>query len=320
MIVTYAHSTWNRHIWDVEISTLTAIAKIQIAGELTYSLSSLLTKLSLSVFILRIIARSNRKMYERCIIYGMIAQCALTISFYFTVLLQCRFVVLNNLYLGCIGTLLSRPHRPLRAYWDLEPSYPHICINQDYAMLTFGILNTTTDFFSFFIPMPMIWKLQLPLRQRLAVFSIFGLGCLVCLSAIARVYIDDLALRRTYDITWWVWPECLVTTLEIDIGVVRQWYEITVFLHSDNKQICASLPALRPLFARIWPRLLESVRSGKILWNSSPRGSEQGHSDISERDDQPEKVRNGDVVWKREYIVVNEPKDDIESNLSNVRV
>ena len=69
-------------------------------------------------------------------------------------------------------------------------------------MLSFSILTIFLDFIILLLPIPIVWKLQLPLKQRLAVMSLFGAGIIVCVAGIVHAYFVDLALVKSYDETW----------------------------------------------------------------------------------------------------------------------
>lgn len=70
------------------------------------------------------------------------------------------------------------------------------------------------------IPMPLIWNLKLPARQRIAVMSIFGLGIVVNVAgAIRTAYVYE-SMIATYDATWMGWPILLSAAIEINLGLV----------------------------------------------------------------------------------------------------
>ncbi|KAI9815764.1 MAG: hypothetical protein M1827_002160 [Pycnora praestabilis] len=281
-LVTYDQSKWNRHIWDVIPSTITTIAKLELAGAILYGTASTIIKLSLSAFCLRLIANTGRRGYRWCIIGAIFAQVSLWISFMATILSQCR---------------------PLSAYWELDPTYPYTCISQGVFLLVFGIINVILDFLYFILPVPLIWTLQLPLRQRIAVSSLFLLGTVSCICSIIRVYYSDLAMRRSDDITWWLYPQTLAAALEIDLGL-----------------ICASAPALRPFLARYWPRGIQSTRQNRGIRFVYPRKEvkelELQDCDVTSTDriTQPQISHfsdsyKGTAAWREEIHEISEIED-----------
>ena len=165
--------------------------------------------------------------------------------------------------------------------WDLNPQYPHHCMNDGAAVFAASIVNICTDLLCTFMPMPLIWNLKLPTRQRLAVMSIFGLGILVNVAGTVRTVYVYKSMLGTYDMTWMGWPILLSAAIEINLGL-----------------ICASAPALRPLLTAVVPRLLQttryyynssSKRASKLLSAGPSKPSNvavsQVHTDLEAQDD-----------------------------------
>lgn len=138
--------------------------------------------------------------------------------------------------------------------WDLNPEYPHYCLNDGAAVFSASLVNICTDLLCTVMPMPLIWNLKLPTRQRLAVMSIFGLGVLVNVAGSVRTAYVYESMLATYDVTWMGWPILLSATIEINLGL-----------------ICASAPALRPLLTAVLPHLLQTTRN--YASSSSKRAS-----------------------------------------------
>lgn len=110
--------------------------------------------------------------------------------------------------------------RPIKAYWDLEPQYPHTCLNDGAIVFSASTINIFTDVLTTILPMPLIWKLKLPARQRLAVMGIFGLGIIVDVAGAIRTYYVWKSMIASYDTTWKGWPVLLAATVEINLGLV----------------------------------------------------------------------------------------------------
>ncbi|EWC45467.1 hypothetical protein DRE_00866 [Drechslerella stenobrocha 248] len=122
---------------------------------------------------------------------------------------------------------------PVRAYWD-PYSYPDAtCLSDEAAFISNAAVNIVLDCWLWVMPVPIVWSLRLPMRQRIGLVGVFGLGFFVCLAGILRlVYVIKTAY--SYDRTWdgfsaWIW-----TAAESDVGI-----------------ICASLPALKPLVTKV---------------------------------------------------------------------
>lgn len=130
-----------------------------------------------------------------------------------------------GIYTTC---LQIKPTRPIHAYWDVQPTYPYHCMNAGYMVFSASVVNIFTDFLATVLPMPLIWNLKLPARQRIAVISIFGLGIVVNVAGSIRTAFVWKSMVASYDTTWLGWPVLLAATVEINIGLV------CCILHSNS--------------------------------------------------------------------------------------
>ena len=55
---------------------------------------------------------------------------------------------------------------------------PGHCINTSAAYLSSGVFNVITDFAILFLPMPSLWKLQMPKHKKILTIAIFATGSL----------------------------------------------------------------------------------------------------------------------------------------------
>lgn len=86
-------------------------------------------------------------------------------------------------------------------------------------MLVGGVINTLTDFAVVLIPVRTVVSLNLPLRQKVVVSLLFGLGFLSAGAGVARTYYTYM-VTRTWDQTWAAYPVWLTSALELYIGMV----------------------------------------------------------------------------------------------------
>ena len=110
----------------------------------------------------------------------------------------------------CSEWTLITLSRPLKAYWDFvpptwHPHYPYKCRNIGNFFFISSIVNTVQDFVMIILPIPIVWKLELPLRQRIAVISVFFLGLIVCAAGIMKLLFIIQAMILSYDSTWVGW-------------------------------------------------------------------------------------------------------------------
>lgn len=92
-------------------------------------------------------------------------------------------------------------------------------MNEAAHILAAGIINTVTDFCVVAIPIPVVLKLRLPLRQRLFCAVLFGAGFIVCIAGAARI-VYTYQLNTSYDKTWLFYPTWICGTIELYLGIV----------------------------------------------------------------------------------------------------
>lgn len=95
-------------------------------------------------------------------------------------------------------------------------------MNSGAIVFAASVVNILTDFLVTVLPMPLIWSLKLPTRQRIAVISIFGLGIFVNVAGTCRTVYVYKSMLDSYDATWLGWPVLLSASIEINIGLVSQ--------------------------------------------------------------------------------------------------
>ncbi|CAL5871824.1 uncharacterized protein PFLUO_LOCUS6077 [Penicillium psychrofluorescens] len=224
---------WNRHIWDIPPTWLSTVQKLNLCFQIMFSLASGFTKISLLWFCRRLLGASkgNFVLFNWAFIGAMVFVGVSCTMFTFISIFQCS---------------------PIKAYWQVSPKEPYTCMNNGDILFSASVINIFTDFLVTALPMPLIWSLKLPARQRLAVISIFGLGVVVNVAGSVRTVYVWKSMVVGYDSTWLGWPVLVAAAVEINLGL-----------------ICCSAPALRPLIAAFLPHLLQSTRN--ISYNYGPR-------------------------------------------------
>ncbi|KAK4202968.1 hypothetical protein QBC40DRAFT_195205 [Triangularia verruculosa] len=131
---------------------------------------------------------------------------------------------------------------PLNSYWDfsVEKKYCHA---QSVWWSNTG-MHMVTDFLIFLLPMPVVWSIRLPRRQKLALSAVFGFGFLVCFISILRL-LQLIRVQTDLDFTYAAAELSYLTAVEVNGAIV-----------------CACVMTLKPFIARFFPRLLSSRTSG----------------------------------------------------------
>ncbi|KAG6368247.1 hypothetical protein INS49_002448 [Diaporthe citri] len=205
-----------RHNGDIPPQDLPMGLMLNYMSQLTYLYGICFCKLAVGASLLRI---ASTKFWKHLVLGVMIFVFAyttagfVTLTFRQTLLVQCT---------------------DIRILWDYSTKAtcwaPSTLLALSYTNFS---LNIITDLiFAIFIPVPMLWNINVTRRTRISLFGVLGLGCFACACAITRI---------TYLSTYgkygdWLWDSQYLTTwsvLEMNVGI-----------------IAASLPSLRPLFKK----------------------------------------------------------------------
>ncbi|KAE8382843.1 hypothetical protein BDV26DRAFT_210309 [Aspergillus bertholletiae] len=127
---------------------------------------------------------------------------------------------------------------PVRGSWDTAS--PHNCIPRRVLWSLNAALQILSDIVIVVLPMPLLAKLQLPRKQKIALIVVFALGTFVCAVSIVRLAALVEMIRST-DRTKYN-------------AAVANWS----FIEASVAIICACLPTLRPIMVHICPRLFIS--------------------------------------------------------------
>lgn len=140
-------------------------------------------------------------------------------------------MALSAIYCLLNWLLILLTCRPVAFSWD-KTIPGGVCSSHEIPYLSSAIVNVLTDVIIVALPMPVLWKLQLPTRKKVALSVIFGLGALICILSAIRV--SSIAALDYNDFTHSVVPDAIYSVLEPCLGVIN-----------------ASLPILQPVASRI---------------------------------------------------------------------
>ncbi|KAA8893580.1 hypothetical protein FN846DRAFT_514101 [Sphaerosporella brunnea] len=135
---------------------------------------------------------------------------------------------------------------PVNFLWrQLVPGTVGKCIDINNFYLANAALTITTDFMTYALPMPTLWGLKMPKRQKIALMGILGLGGFAVLSSIIRItYVVPMLTSK--DPTWVIAEPMYWSVIETNIGI-----------------LAISIPSYRVLIRRSFPKLLGSYSGGQ---------------------------------------------------------
>lgn len=136
--------------------------------------------------------------------------------------------------------------KPISAFWTTKGT----CLDFRQFAIGYAIVNIITDFAVWLMPIPSVWKIQLPQAQKIALSLIFAIGLLYvslplpykpgskwnwqtsraltgsipniysdCAAAIARLILSMLVLGE-YDTTWLYAKGYMWSIIEVSTGIV----------------------------------------------------------------------------------------------------
>ncbi|KAK7185673.1 integral membrane protein [Paraphaeosphaeria sporulosa] len=266
---------FNKHVWDVQPHFYVIERKYVMAIESVFCVASGLIKVSILLFYKRLGSRAVSNTYRWAI--------KLTIAFITAYSIAFALVPI----FGC---------QPISAFWDqvdiikTAMGYEYKCFNEGADVFSACIISTAQDLLTAILPTFLYWKLQIPIRQKIALFGIFAIGYGVVAIGALRSYFSWQIFFETYDVTWVTWHTWNWTLLEIHMGA-----------------LCANAPALKIFFTQVLR--IKTLSSGSKSHTKSSGTKTSTYSKIS--------------MWKsnqqfRQYGHISEPypesfgsKDDL---------
>lgn len=224
-----------RHVWDIPITTFVPHRINVWASMWCYIVASTLVKISVLLFYRRLSVKFSR-LFLVATWVG---------------------IVYNVLYLVGFGLTLVLLCDPLHAYWKQfdyvwAASHGFKCGAENVALPASAGFSVLGDFYSTLLPLLLIFNLDLPFRQKAALYSLFALGFLAVAAGIVRTLLMYNMLNTDYDFSWVLWETWIWAVVELYVAL-----------------FAASAPALKPFFRRFFIESIESIgRSSRRRWVS----------------------------------------------------
>ncbi|PHH50685.1 hypothetical protein CFIMG_003232RA [Ceratocystis fimbriata CBS 114723] len=146
---------------------------------------------------------------------------------------------------------------PLKKWWDMTGDVDGHCINTTAFFYSTSSINILSDFWILALPVASLIKINRSQKEKYALIAVFGVGCFSAITSIIRLK----SIREYTQAT-----DPFLNALSVNL-----WSMIEI----NTAIICASVPALKPLFSA--SRLRDSLRSNHI--NSSIKTSRFAASD-----------------------------------------
>ncbi|KAL1792577.1 hypothetical protein ACET3X_009084 [Alternaria dauci] len=135
--------------------------------------------------------------------------------------------------------------KPIAASWDPLLLPTATCVNRGAIYIATAVIGIITDVMLISIPIPTIWGLQMPTKQKIGLTLMFGVGSITMVTSVIRLVVLIPALTDM-DQTW-------------IIAVGSMW----IIIESNLFIICCCLPTVRRFLKHVAPRLIGESRSSE---------------------------------------------------------
>lgn len=221
-----------RDIWTLTPQQITNVLKYYFLGEIFYVVALGVSKISILFFYLRVFPSKG---FRTLTFTVMGLSIAYTIAFFFATTFQCLPISL--------------------AWTQWDGLHEGGCNDIHLQGWIAAAINIFLDATVMILPLKHLANLNMSMKKKLMVMSMFSVGIFVIVVSAIRLY-SLIHFANTENITWNYVEAGMWSLIEIDVSIV-----------------CGCMPALRMLVAKAWPKLKTTVNSGK---HTSTRTSKFG--------------------------------------------
>jgi hypothetical protein len=188
-------------------------------AKIFYASASFFTRLSILSFYYRLTKDATWTRIFRIILHivlvGVIILYLVTLILAITL---CRYV--RNLDYK-IQRHIDIRNSPVHAYWTFPRPTGSSCRSEARELFVTSAANTVCDSLLVALPIPMIWRLKLSLRKRLAAIALLAVGLVAAAASCVRTYYVWNLFHSGPDTSWHAYPIYFASDVEIILGIVR---------------------------------------------------------------------------------------------------
>ncbi|KKY32949.1 putative cfem domain-containing protein [Diaporthe ampelina] len=208
-----------RDLWMVDFDDITFVLEMYYYSEILYLVVIFMTKISICFFYLRVFPKKE----FRVRVFTIIGLCALAATAFTAVtIFQCTPIP---------GAWL---------HWD--GTYHAVCRDVQTQALWAAIVSIVLDVATIFLPMSELWALNMSLRKKLGVMTMFATGVFVVVVQVLRiVYLLEFSAS---------------TNFTSDYTATSIWSNVEVYVGI----MCACFPQCRTLMTKFGPRVFGTTQ------------------------------------------------------------
>ncbi|KAH6433600.1 hypothetical protein HBI14_019330 [Parastagonospora nodorum] len=224
-----------RHLYDVRPDFFPTWIKLNLVLLTIFNTTNTLAKISLCLTYLRLFPSKANKIFSHTMMAYQLLWNIITTTMY---ICQCL---------------------PIESLWNPAVKKGR-CLDVKALVLASMAVNTVSDFIIFLWPVIPLWKVQISLRQRLNLVTVFGFGMVTCVGAIVKIHFAK-KYQENWDSTYLAGYLLIMLTIEYNVGIM-----------------CGCLPCLRPLLVMIFPKHFASSSAARANYPIQTIGSAGGRS------------------------------------------
>ncbi|KIW03028.1 uncharacterized protein PV09_05682 [Verruconis gallopava] len=283
------------HIWEESIAQYNEFSVMVIASASLYLICQGLAKFSLLLFYYRM---SRLRWFITLSIITMVVVVGYNVATILALIFACN---------------------PIAKAWNATITEGS-CVNRGALYLSVAISNISTDMILLVMPIPLVWRLQMPRAQKFGLVFIFVIGSMTFITSIVRLVLL-LPTLTTVDQPW-------------AIALPGMW----VAIEANLIIVCCSFPALRVFARHFVPKWIGEYGSNRSrptynaqsgtksnptqfaskLQDKMRSRSSYGRMDFSETNTDVELQGNSPKVWSECHRVSRDATLDNVSYLEDV--
>ncbi|RDW68106.1 hypothetical protein BP6252_09502 [Coleophoma cylindrospora] len=211
-----------KDFWEIPFDDITYVFKLYYVDEPLYFIILMFTKISILLFYLRIFPSQTFKKVG----YSLLA---------------------FNIVWGIIVVVITIFQCwPIHYFWEkwTATTQGH-CNNANAQAWAGAVINIILDLAILILPIPPLINSALPIKKKIHVGLMFGVGVFVTITSILRLT-TLIEFASTTNPLWDYVPATFWSAIEVNVGI-----------------ICACMPAIRSLLGKIFPKLFDFTQASK---------------------------------------------------------
>ena len=123
-------------------------------------------------------------------------------------------------YLAMFLTITVSCH-PIQLNWQVKPKPPERCEVRLQNFYVCTVLNVTTDVALLAVPLPMLWKLRIPIRKKITLALLLSSAVFIIAAAIVRIVMTLQGQPSALTINRWGVRETIAAIIAVNAPIIK---------------------------------------------------------------------------------------------------